>query len=138
MNPPCRIAHRRRLVPAHDAPPKQVREDRDVAVRLKRPVGDLVIVKGFPAVWWLTQMGIPNVVGIMDSSISDAQLRIVAEVVPQTGRIWIMPPGHSAGEQDASEMLRQISPFRFTRWVKLDPEKQPTDYPGGWLKEALR
>jgi hypothetical protein len=48
-----------------------------------------------------------------------------------------MPDGNEAGERCALSLLRQVSPYRFTRWVKLDEEKQPTDLSAEQLKKNL-
>jgi len=93
---------------------------------IKEPVRDLVIVEGFPSVWWLWQCGFANVVALMGSSCSPDQATLVLNAVSVSGRVWLMPDAGDAGERCAETVLRQIAPNRFTRWVKLD-EGQPTD-----------
>src|SRR5262249_34339817 len=41
------------------------------ANRLFFLIQDLVVVQGFASVWWLTQCGYPDVVGLMDSTCSE-------------------------------------------------------------------
>ena len=105
--------------------------------RLKSPLKDLAIVEGFPSVWWLTQMDFPNVVAVMGSAMSEEQAEIVCKLVPQDGRVWLLPDGNKAGRQCAHSMFEQLAPKRFLHWLQLDEGKQPTDYPGGWLRQRL-
>lgn len=106
--------------------------------RLTSPVLDLALVEGFTSAWWLTQMGIPHVAGLMGWAMSEEQAQIVCEIVPPDGRVWMIPDGDDAGRRCAASVMEHIAPVRSLRWLKLDEEKQPTDYPGGWLRERLR
>ena len=105
--------------------------------RLTSPVHDLAIVEGFPSVWWLTQMDFPNVVAVMGATMSEKQAEIVCGIVPQNGRIWLIPDGNKAGRQCALSMFEHLGLTRFVRWIQLDEGKQPTDYPGGWLRKQM-
>ena len=105
--------------------------------RLKFPVEELVIVEGFTSVWWLTQMGIPNVVSLMGWACSEEQAAIITELVPTNGRVWVIPDGNDAGRRGALNVFEQVAPFRFLKWLKLDEGKQPTDYPGGWFRKQM-
>jgi len=100
-------------------------------------VNDLVIVEGFPSVWWLHQAGIIKVVAVMGSSCSDAQARLVISRIAPEGRVWIMSDGDDAGRRLATELLTKIAPFRWTRWLRLDNGQQPTDLIPEHLRERL-
>jgi DNA primase len=105
--------------------------------RLKAPVESLAIVEGFASVWWLTQMGCPNAVALMGWTMSLEQARIVTDLVPTSGRVFVITDGDESGDRCAQSVFEQIAPFRFLKWLKLDEGKQPTDYPGGWLRTQL-
>lgn len=102
--------------------------------RLTSPVQDLAIVEGFASVWWLNQMGFPNVVALMGWTMSEEQAGVVVKLVPATGRVWVLPDGDESGGRCAASVLEHIAPARSVRLVKLDEGKQPTDYPGGFYK----
>ena len=51
------------------------------AHRLVTPVKDLIIVEGFPSVWWLTQNGFPDCVAVMGDFISEEQACIALSLV---------------------------------------------------------
>ena len=93
---------------------------------IKSPVRDLVVVEGFPSVWWLWQCGFENVIALMGSSCSPEQASSILNQVAVSGRVWIMPDAGEAGERCAENLLMQIAPHRFCRWIKLD-QGQPTD-----------
>jgi DNA primase len=87
----------------------------------------LVVVESFTAVWWLTQVGIPNVVALMGASCSETQAGLLRDLVPEGGSIWLFPDGDKAGERMAEETLAMLAPYRFVRWAKIPEGKQPTD-----------
>jgi DNA primase len=88
---------------------------------------DLIVVEGFPSVWWLWQQGYPNVVGLMGSDCSEEQAKLILAKVEIDGRIWFMSDGDEAGVRCAHSMFEQLSPYRFAKWVKLKNGQQPTD-----------
>jgi DNA primase len=95
--------------------------------RLPPSVSDLVVVEGFPSVWWLWQETDAHVVSLMGASCSDEQARLIVEAVEPDGRVWIMPDGNEAGERCGLELLKQVAIHRFVRWVRLTDGNQPTD-----------
>ena len=95
--------------------------------RMESLVDELIVVEGFPSVWWLSQSGHENVVALMGSSCSEKQADLIVSLVRPLGRVWIVPDADESGERCADSVLRQVSPHHFVRWVKLDPGKQPTD-----------
>ncbi len=114
--------------------------------RLPHVVDNLIVVEGFTATWWLTQAGIRNIVALMGASCGGHQAQLILDRVAPAGRIWLMPDGDDAGARCAGELFLRFAPYRFTRWVKLDPGKQPTNCSpeelkrifgeGPWQKEA--
>jgi DNA primase len=88
---------------------------------------DVVVVESFTAVWWLAQADIANAVAAMGASVSEKQAGLIAELVPEDGRIWLFPDGDPAGERLAESAMKLLAPHRFVRWVKLGEGKQPTD-----------
>jgi DNA primase len=88
---------------------------------------DLVLVEGFPSVWWLTQHGVTNVVATMGSSISEEQVAILAAQLSEEDRVWILPDGDAAGERLATDALRRLAPHCWVRLVQLSAGQQPTD-----------
>jgi DNA primase len=97
------------------------------AHEFRDPLDDLIVVEGFPSVWWLRQCGFPNAVALMGASCSPEQAEIIARAVNPDGRIWILADGDEAGDRCAQSIFGLVGPHRFCRWVKLPPGKQPTD-----------
>lgn len=102
--------------------------------RLTVPVDNLVVVEGFPSVWWLHQYGCPPAVALMGSECSDEQAELIVAAVKPAGRLWLMPDGDRAGERLAQQLFALLSPRRFVRWYKLGERRQPTDVPSLTLK----
>ena len=133
--------------PKYKFPPKREREGvvyefRKTLVvyngnRIPGPVEKLAVVEGFASVWWITQMGFPNVVAVMGWSCSEEQGSIIASLVRPDGRVWVVPDGDEAGARCAASVLVRVSPHRFIKWLKLDEGKQPTNYPGVFFREAF-
>lgn len=105
--------------------------------RLTAPLDDLIVVEGFPSVWWLHQNGLPHVVATMGADCSDRQAELVVALVRPAGRVWLMPDGDAAGERFGQTFLPKVSPQRFVRWVKLKDNGQPTDLPAAELKDCF-
>jgi DNA primase len=105
--------------------------------RNQAPMDNLIVVEGFTSVWWLHQSGIQNVVALMGADCSDWQIDLITAIVSPTGHIWLMPDGDEAGNRCAHSILIRLSPQRFVRWVKLEAEKQPTDYQPSDLKAMI-
>jgi len=105
--------------------------------RITSPVDDLVVVEGFPSVWWLTQHSFANVVGLMGWCCSEKQAKLIVALVKPSGRVWVMPDGDESGERCAETSLLQVAPHRLVRWLKLEAGKQPTDLPADQLKTCF-
>jgi DNA primase len=111
--------------------------------RFKAPVDDLIVVEGFTGVWWLHQNAWPHVVGLMGADCSERQAELIVSLVKPSGRVWLMPDGNQTGNRNepgkrcAQSLLMQVSPYRFTRWVKLGADKQPTDLSAEQLKNSF-
>jgi DNA primase len=97
------------------------------ADQIKAPVNELIVVEGFPAVWWLWQGAFRDTVAFMGASCSQEQGEIVVELVKPNGKVWLMPDGNEAGRQCALSAFEQIAPHRHVRWLRLANDKQPTD-----------
>jgi len=105
--------------------------------RFKAPVDDMIVVEGFPSVWWLTQCALPNVVATMGADCSERQLEILLELVKPAGRVWFASDGDKAGERFAETLLPKISLHRFVRWVRTKEGNQPTDLSPEQLKTCF-
>jgi DNA primase len=105
--------------------------------RIVAPLDDLIVTESFTAVWWVWQNGMPNIVATMGADCSERQAELILSLVKPGGRVWILTDGDNAGTRLAHSLLTQISPHRFTRWVKLDEGKQPTDLSVGQLKKCF-
>jgi DNA primase len=105
--------------------------------RFKVLLDDLIVVEGFTSVWWLNQNDMSNVVGVMDADCSERQAELIVSLVKPVGRVWLVPDGNEAGERCAQSLLLKVSPYRFTRWVKLGEDKQPTDLSAEQLKNSF-
>ena len=104
-----------------------------------KPLAALVIVQGFPSVWWLHQDSLfAPTVALMDSSMSDAQAQLVVDHMAPTGIVYIMPNGGNAGAKLAAEVFVKIGAHVPVKWAKLDDDKQPTDYSVSALLERLQ
>jgi DNA primase len=106
--------------------------------RIKAPVDDLIVVEGFTSVWWLHQNEFPLVVAVMGADCSEKQGELIAALTKPNGRVWLMPDGNQAGQRCAQSLLTQVSPYRFTRWVKLEGDTQPTDLSANELKAYFK
>jgi DNA primase len=107
------------------------------AHRLKKPVHTLILVEGFPSVWWLCQQGFPNVVAVMGSSCSDEQAAIAVELTAPEGRVCVLPDGDDAGARCAESALVRVAPHRLVRWLCLEKGKQPTDLSADGLRALI-
>jgi len=106
--------------------------------RMKVALDDLIVVEGFTGVWWLHQNSLPNVVGTMGADCSERQGEIIVSLVKPSGHVWMIPDGDPAGERFAESLLRQVSPHRFVRWVRLNENQQPTDLSGEQLTTCFK
>jgi DNA primase len=88
---------------------------------------DIIIVEGFPSVWWLWQHHWENAVALMGADCSEEQAKLIASKLELDGRVWVLTDGDKAGVQCAATTIQRIVPFRFVRWVRLNEGEQPTD-----------
>lgn len=95
--------------------------------RIQAPVDDLVVVEGFPSVWWLSQHGYGNVVALMGSSCSPEQASLIVSLTSNHGRVWTFTDGDDGGERCAGSVLVRVGPERSARHVPLGRGEQPTD-----------
>jgi DNA primase len=104
---------------------------------IKSPLDDLIVVEGFPSVWWLHQGGLDNVVATMGADCSERQCQLIVTLVKPSGKVWLIPDGDDAGTRFANNVLNQVSPYRFVRWLKVEPGRQPTDVPIAWIRSQM-
>jgi len=64
---------------------------------------------------------------LMGNSISSTQVNLLRQALHADGRLWILTDGDDAGVRCAHSMFERLSPYRFSRWVKLKKGQQPTD-----------
>lgn len=131
--------------PRYLFPPPREREGRQIefgkslllynAHRLEAPCDDLIVVEGFPSVWWLHQCGFSSAVAVMGSSCSDEQVGAIVSLVRPGGRVWAMPDEDEPGRRLAEALLLGVSPHRFVRWIRIGKkDAQPTDLSSEELK----
>src|SRR5439155_24655095 len=106
--------------------------------RMAPEADDVIVVEGFPAVCWPWEPGHEHTVGLMGSSCSDEQARLIVGSVAPNGRVLLLPDGDAAGARCAVSLFLKVAPHRFTCWVKLDHGKQPTDYTAAELTNSLK
>lgn len=95
--------------------------------RITAPVENLVIVEGFPSVWWLWQHDYRDVVALMGSSCSGEQAELIGDLLGEGGCAWVLADGDEAGQRFAASVLSAMSPSCFCRWLKIGDGLQPTD-----------
>lgn len=107
------------------------------ANRVEAPASDLIVVEGFFSIFHLHQCGFTSAVALMGSSCSPEQADLIVKLTAQGGRVWIMPDGDPAGRRCGENLLAQVAPYRFVRWIMLDDGKDPNDYPRERLAEMI-
>lgn len=93
--------------------------------RFATPLADLFVVEGFFGAMWLHQCGYTNVVAVMGASCSERQGELLVELLEPGGRLWVMPDGDDAGAKCAMNIMAAVAPYRFVRWLRLEPGAQP-------------
>jgi DNA primase len=94
----------------------------------------IVIVEGFKAVMWLTQAGIPNVVGLMTKRMSKTQEWILQKM---GGEFIVMLDNDHAGVQGTIKVTETFYSTGAKLKVVLYDGKQPTDVPLSELPELI-
>jgi DNA primase len=107
------------------------------ANRLKRPVEWLIVVEGFPSVWWLTQNGFPNCVALMGSSMSEEQKNILPLLISIHGKITLLLDGDEAGRGCTIKMEAALNSSARVEIAHLTDGEQPTDLGQSELVELL-
>lgn len=97
------------------------------AHRIKGTVDRLIVVEGFPSVWWLHQAGFQNSVALMGWSCSEEQAAIIRAVTSVTAHISLLTDGDEAGDRCAQCAFAALGQHRWVRWIRLADSRQPTD-----------
>jgi DNA primase len=106
--------------------------------RITEPARSLIVVEGFPALWWLVQHGYRNTVALMGSDCSATQAELlVARLLPD-GCCIVFTDGDDAGGRGAADVFLKVGTQRRVRRVPLAANRQPTDCPKAELAELLR
>ena len=108
------------------------------AHRINGPVDDLIVVEGFPSVWWLRQAGLADVVSPMGASCSKKQGEAIVSLVKPTGHVWIFTDDDQAGERCAHDVFEQVGGYRFVKRLLFKDAVQPTDVAARHLEEFWR
>jgi len=108
------------------------------AHRITRPVDDVVVVEGFPSVWWLTQAGIAEVVSPMGANCSKEQGESIVSLVKPNGHVWIFTDDDAAGERCAQDVFANVGSYRFVKRLLFKNAGQPTDVGATSLQEFWR
>lgn len=80
-----------------------------------------VVVEGFFGVLWLWQNGYQNTVGLMGSTISDVQLRMLKRF----RYVILMLDGDKAGREATDVIAAKIAKQQFVSAVMLPTDRQP-------------
>ena len=88
----------------------------------------LLVVEGFPSVWWLWQHDVRPVVAVMGASISERQAELVCALTTVNARILIIADGDLAGARLAAAAISLFAEHRFVRVLNLQGGLQPTDF----------
>lgn len=105
--------------------------------RVGKHLPEIVVVEGFPSVWWLWQHGWNNAVATMGSACSDVQAKLIASKVDFDGRVWVIADGDAAGEHFGQSAAGAIGKNRFVQWIRLADSEQPTDCTAEDLRAML-
>lgn len=107
------------------------------AHRVVRPANRLVVLEGFPSVWWLTQLGVTDVVALMGASCSPEQAAILSWLTSPNGHIVVLPDGDDAGRRCAQNVFETVGLERPVRWLKLPKDVQPTEFDAVKLRQLI-
>lgn len=105
--------------------------------RIARPVDRLIVVEGFPSVWWLDQHGYTETVALMGGSCSDAQASRIADLLRPSGTLNVLTDGDEAGRSCAGELFVKLGHLRKLSHAKLNDGEQPTNLGGDELAAIL-
>lgn len=97
------------------------------AHRIARPATSVVVVQGFPPVWWVTQARRALVISLMGASCSDAQAKTISSCLVKDGRVLVLTDATDVGDRCAESVWARLANGFWVRRVSLDPGKQPTD-----------
>lgn len=100
-------------------------------------LGDLadtvIVVEGFFGAMWVHQCGFPNVVGLMGSSLSDEQEKLLA----QFKRVILLLDGDAAGREATSQIGVRLMRRTFVTALDLPCDGQPDKLSQDGLRRLL-
>ena len=105
--------------------------------RIGRINDTLVVVEGFPSVWWLDQHGHANAVALMGSRCSEAQAALLENLLTVGSAIIVLTDGDDAGRSCAGDLFVKLGHRRQLRYARLDDGEQPTDLSSDALAALL-
>ena len=97
----------------------------------------VVIVEGYPSVWWLWQNKVDNAVALMGASMSPQQARLLLDVTPASTDILILTDGDDAGDRAAASVFQHLGTSRWCRRMELPLGGQPTDLTAQEVREMI-
>ena len=107
------------------------------AHRVKAPCNDLIVVQGFPSVWWLNQCGFPHSLALIGEGCSEVQAETVTNLLKPSGRLWLLTDGTDEGDKLALIAAGRFARRRFLRWARLDPDVLSTNLSAAELEACF-
>ena len=85
-------------------------------------------MEGFFSCFWLQQLGFPNVVALMGSSLSERQRHLLVATTGPRGKIVLLLHNDEAGRNGEAQCLAEPSQYLFVTVVRLpEGRNQPDD-----------
>lgn len=94
----------------------------------------VVLVEGFFSVFWIHQVGIPNVVAMMGTALSDQQLALLTN---RFKGVRLFLDGDTAGREAAARIATQLATSLWIRIVTPPEGKQPDELAPAVLTDLL-
>ena len=99
----------------------------------------LIVVEGFFDCMRLHQAGIPNVVALMGSSMSDEQEALIVETVGPEGKVALMFDEDEAGWKGREDAFSRLSSRVYVKMIGLGEEgRQPDSLDNEELTQIMR
>ena len=108
--------------------------------RAKEVVTDngLILTEGFFDCIWLYQVGYPNVVALMGSSMSEPQRELLVGTLGGKGKVVLLLDNDEAGRKCEAKCLDELSTYLFVKKVRLPAEfNQPDNLTENQIRQLL-